>query len=491
VTKAGNEETQRVLLLAGLLVVFRGVMSDALPLSFDEAYYWRWSQHLAAGYLDHPPLIAYVIRAGTAIFGDTEFGVRFVPLLLSAAASWALWRAATILLGDSYSGAVAALIYNLTLMVGVEALVATPDAPSMAAAAFFLWALAKVAVTSDGRWWLAAGIAGGFALLSKYTGLFLGAGAVLWLALVPNERFWLRSFWPYAGAAIALLMFAPVVIWNAEHGWISFERQFGRAGTGALTLRFLGEFLAGQIALATPFVFALGVAGAAQISAKRKVRNSNLGLCAALMAPAILYFLWHSLHDRVQGNWPSFLYPMFAICAVAAMRWELPGWKGGLVKVARAGALPTAFVFTIVAYAQALVPILPIDGTRDPIARLLAVGYAPLAYRIEEERLRLGAPVVLTTSYAQTGWLSFYIPSNAWIYQINERERWLAEPPPPPEIFDGQMLYVTETRRDMADMLSERFAVVERLETLERRRGDALIEEYALYRVSQPLAALP
>ena len=78
---------------------------------------------------------------------------------------------------------------------------------------------------------------------------------------MPKERPWFVSFWPYLAAAIALLMFAPVVMWNAEHDWISFAKQFGRVGEGGLTLRFLGEFLAAQLVLATPLIAILGTAG--------------------------------------------------------------------------------------------------------------------------------------------------------------------------------------------------------------------------------------
>ncbi len=75
-------------------------MAAVLPLSFDEAYYWLWSKHLALSYYDHPPVIAYAIRAGTLLFGDTAFGVRIVPLLFSAGASWAVWRGGAILFGS-------------------------------------------------------------------------------------------------------------------------------------------------------------------------------------------------------------------------------------------------------------------------------------------------------------------------------------------------------------------------------------------------------
>ena len=65
-----------------ILLLLRLVVAGMLPLSADEAYYWLWSRHLAAGYYDHPPAIAFLIRAGTALFGDTAFGVRLFAVLL-------------------------------------------------------------------------------------------------------------------------------------------------------------------------------------------------------------------------------------------------------------------------------------------------------------------------------------------------------------------------------------------------------------------------
>ena len=181
-------------------------------------------------------------------------------------ATVAVWRAGAILLESEHAGALSALVFNAMPMIGVEMLVATPDAPQIAAAAVLFYVLAKLVQTGNGQWWIAAGVVSGFALLSKYTGFFLGLGMLFWLLVVPSQRRWLLSFWPYLGGAIALLMFAPVVLWNADHDWISFRLQFGRVGSGGFTLRYLGEFLAGQIGLASPFIAILGVAGLVSIA---------------------------------------------------------------------------------------------------------------------------------------------------------------------------------------------------------------------------------
>src|SRR5438034_11670797 len=98
-----NPNEARVALHTGLailaLVALRLVAAAFTPITFDEAYYWMWSKHLAGGYYDHPPMVAVVIRLGTLIAGDTEFGVRLVSILLALPMSWAVYRTAAILFG--------------------------------------------------------------------------------------------------------------------------------------------------------------------------------------------------------------------------------------------------------------------------------------------------------------------------------------------------------------------------------------------------------
>jgi 4-amino-4-deoxy-L-arabinose transferase-like glycosyltransferase len=462
------------------LILLRGIVAAVTPLSFDEAYYWTWSKHLAAGYYDHPPAIAYVIRAGTLIFGDTSVGVRFVPWLLSMAASWAVWRAGALLLDGQYGAGLVVLFFNLMPMVGVEGLVATPDAPEIAAAAFLLYGLAEVAATEKGVWWMATGIAAGFALLSKYTGFFLGLGILVWLACVPKERRWFLSLWPYAGGVIALLMFVPVVLWNAQHNWVSFALQFGRVESSGLTLRFLGEFLAGQVGLATPFIAILAFAGIAMALRSRGQGQQALMLAAAMIVPASLYFVWHSLHDRVQGNWPSFLYPALAIAAAAAcvrMQGLQPAF---LLRASRYLAIPFAAVMIMAVYAQALFDIVPI---REPVSRLLAFNMAPVVRQLEDLRVQQHATAIATTSYALSAWFSFYMRDSAPVIQLNERFRYLDQPPISPSLLAGPLLYVTEIRNEQSALLAQHFQTIAPVARIDRTRGGAVIDRYAVYRL--------
>src|SRR3978361_374105 len=86
-------------LTALALVALRLVAAAWTPLTFDEAYYWMWSKHLAGGYYDHPPAVAFGTRAGAMIAGDTELGVRLLSILLALPMSFAVYRAGAILFG--------------------------------------------------------------------------------------------------------------------------------------------------------------------------------------------------------------------------------------------------------------------------------------------------------------------------------------------------------------------------------------------------------
>src|SRR3954462_2946733 len=115
------------------LVALRLVAAAFPPITFDEAYYWMWSKALAGGYYDHPPMVALVIRLGTMIAGDTEFGVRVASILLALPMSFAGYRSAQILFGGARVAATAAILLNVTLMAAVGTLIVTPDAPLLVA----------------------------------------------------------------------------------------------------------------------------------------------------------------------------------------------------------------------------------------------------------------------------------------------------------------------------------------------------------------------
>lgn len=463
-------------------------LAAVLPLSFDEAYYWLWSKHLAAGYLEHPAAIAFAIRAGTLLFGDTEFGVRFVPLLASVGASWAVWRSAAIFLGDSSAGVLASLLFNATLMVAAEGLGATPDSLLLAAAAMLLWSIAELERTQDGRWWFAAGAAAGLALAAKYTAVFLCASVAGWLLVCASFRQtrrstqWLRTIWPYAGAMVALAMFLPTLYWNGMHGFVSFRFQASRIAVDHPGVRYLLEFVGAQAALASPGIVALAAIGSYRVIRFRDGEPSLDLLCLVLWLP-LVFFALHSLHDRVQGNWPCFVYPALAMLAARTFR-EIRR-RGAPSRTARligASALPIAGVILAVAYLQAFFGVLPM-GRSDPIARMIGVGFRPVAAEIAAHAAKIHARAIVTTNYPTTAWLRFYESSPLPVIQISDDDRFLSSPRATGTSFDGNLLYVTQNAKRELSTVRAHFSTAVFSSIVVRSRNGHPIDSFAIYAV--------
>ena len=208
----------------------------AVPLFPDEYYYWTWSRHLATGYFDHPPAVAWLIRMGTAIFGATPIGVRAPSLVCGLLAVVAVGRITALFAGPA-AGRRAMLFFSVTPIITGIFVLATPDAPLLAASAWSLYAVlralhASVAPRRALAWWAAAGILLGLAGLSKYTAVLVPAGLAVTVVLHRPLRRVLLTPGPYLAAVLALMVVSPVVAWNAAHAWASFRFQLSH-GLGA------------------------------------------------------------------------------------------------------------------------------------------------------------------------------------------------------------------------------------------------------------------
>ncbi|HEY3149603.1 MAG TPA: glycosyltransferase family 39 protein, partial [Dongiaceae bacterium] len=457
-----NPNEARVALNTGLailgLVALRLIAAAFTPITFDEAYYWMWSKHLAGGYYDHPPMVAVVIRLGTLIAGDTEFGVRLVSILLALPMSWAIYQAGAILFGSRRVAASSAILLNITLMAAVGTMIVTPDASLLVASSLLLFALAKVLHTGQGVWWLAVGAAAGCALLSKYTALFFGPAILIWLLAVPKLRHWLISPWLYLGGLVALVLFAPVILWNADHGWVSFIKQMGRARIEDFHPVFIAELIPTQIAFATPLVWMLGAMGLYALFRRRAGALPARVLVNAMFWVIVAYFVWHSLHARVEANWFAPVYPAFVIAAaVAAHLVEWEPRRQRLVDFCRRWAAPGGVLMFVLLIVQADTGVLS-GYRRDATVRSVGIGWRETADEIEAVRVRVGATCVLAADYGTTAWLAFYLPKGTCVAQHSQRIRWVNMPEPDAEQLAGKLLYVYEPWLGDAPYLNDRFA---------------------------------
>jgi 4-amino-4-deoxy-L-arabinose transferase-like glycosyltransferase len=467
-----------LLALAGLTLL-RFAIAGSIELSPDEAYYWVWSKTLQGGYYDHPPMVALWIRAGTLLFGDTALGVRLLGPLSVALGSVMVYRMGADLAPNRGAGLFAAAALNATLFIGAGAAVMTPETPLVFFWTATLFCLVRLIVTGNGRWWLWVGLAIGAAMASKYTTIFLVVGILLWMLVVPDGRRWFGRPEPWIGAALSLAIFAPVVLWNLEHGWAGFLKQGGRVGAGdsGLQLRFLGELLGGQIGLATPILFLLFVVGVAVSLRSVRRRESGIVLLVASIAPSVVYFLVHALHDRVQANWPAAIYPAAALCMATSLgeRWER--WK--------APAIMLGFALTALVYVQALTGALPLPRRADPTLQRLA-GWGDFAAQVEAERQRTNTHSVIAEEYGLAGLLAFYLPRATPVYAVGERWRLFDLPQDAPE---GAGLYVRTLRRGDTPP-THAFAEAKPSDEVTRQRRGTAAETYNVMIVLRPVAGL-
>jgi 4-amino-4-deoxy-L-arabinose transferase-like glycosyltransferase len=420
-----------------VITLVRLVVAATTSLAPDETYYWVWSHALAQGYVDHPPMVAFWIKAGTALAGQTALGVRLLGPLAAVLASWMLFDTARLLFPATTAGIAAVTLLNASLFLGVGTIVMTPDSPLLFFWTATFWAMARVATGGRGVWWLAAGVFGGLALDSKYTALFLWIGVGLWVLLVPAVRFWLRRWQPWAACAIGLLLFAPVLAWNAAHDWAGFARQGGRVGDWrpARAAGFLAELIGSQIGLATPLVWAVCLTGlVVAVRIAWRHRDPGWSLLVALSLPPVLVFLQHALGDRVQGNWPAIIYPALAVAA------------GGLLVPTRwwIGAAGLGFAITALVYLQAATGMIPLPPRLDPIAIQL-VGWGDVARQVEASREKAAAAYVAADGYGLASELAWWMPAGTIV--VSSGQRWRLTTLPTTSLAGQAGLLIRDARR--------------------------------------------
>ena len=228
----------------------RWVYLGSVELLPEEAYYWNYSRHLDIGYLDHPPMVAWLISLGTAVFGQTEFGVRIGALCCAGIASVFTYRL-TRNLFDEASALAAVVLAQVLPFFFLVGLLMTPDAPLTAAWAASLYYLERALVAGrSGAWWR-AGLALGMGAISKYSIGLLVPACFAFMLWDGQSRRWWRQWQPYAAALLGLAVFSPVILWNAQHDWVSFAFQTSRR-LGDAPRFALHKLLGSVLVLITP-----------------------------------------------------------------------------------------------------------------------------------------------------------------------------------------------------------------------------------------------
>ncbi|MGH7618916.1 MAG: glycosyltransferase family 39 protein, partial [Gemmatimonadaceae bacterium] len=351
-------------------------------------------------------------------------------------------------------------------------------------------------------WWVAAGVALGIAFSSKYTSIFVPVGVVVAVLVHPTLRARLAEPGPYVACAVATIVFSPVLVWNARHGWMSFVYQVrhGLAAPQGSALvaawKHEGDFFGGQAALASPVLFVmLGIAAARAL--RRDARPERF-LLAVVALVSFGFFVYSAVRQRVEPNWPSPAY-IPAVALLAATEWS------GTSKKWLTGGIVFAAAMSAVIYVQGVAPILPIPAPKDPIAR--AFGWDELARHVAG----IGSIVAAETEHAtwpagdryqEASELAFHMPTHPPAFATN-----LAGRPNQYDLWprfssvvkpgDNLVLAVDDGDEPHAavKILAPYFAEVRKADLVTMRRGTGVVGTRRLWVLigwsGQPLPAAP
>lgn len=449
-------------------------------LAEDEAHYWEWSRHPAWSYYSKGPGVAWVIAASTRLLGTSEFSVRLPAAIFGAVTALALAGLARHAFNDRRAAFVAACLFMLTPFALTSGILMTIDSPYMACWALAAWAGWSALVRGHAAAWAALGAAIGAGFLFKYTIVLLVPGLAAFALAARHRLPRADPTWIAAGAGIAMLGLAPVLVWNAQHDWATVRHLLGHLGirggdmpigpgdgTGWSPLWLLSligsQFgLLGLPSLLILFAVWESVRRAAAPQAHESAAQQpspatptsqskrwrfQMGdlylLCLA--APILLFYAGVSLIAEPEGNWPAAGHlSLLALASLSTLRgldeyrlrlkaWRddpARPWKGifrASPQMPRQMVWRAAVIFGIVfgfgLLRLDLLARLPWVGPLIPIGRLTSA--RPVAAETQRVMVRLRDagenPFVVAQHYGRASQLAFYLPGRPTVYCSSSR----------------------------------------------------------------------
>ena len=482
-----------------------GVAAAGLDFDHSEAHYIASARVLDLSYFDPPPLAFWITWATRTLTGsDSLLAVRAPFIAMFVGTTWMMYRLGAELF-DERAGALAALILNLSPLFTISfSAWAQPDGPLtffVLAAILLVVRLERATATAHRLLlWLGIGACLGLALLSKYPAVLIAAGLLLFAITSAPHRRWFVEPGPYLGAVLALVLFSPVLVWNARHGWISLGFQGGRAFEyEGISLRSLLDSIGGQAVLIGPWIWVpclqAGVQGLA-----RGPRDWRTWFLATVGATPVVLFtavaLWVSAGGHYHWQAPGYLLLMPLAGHFIAQKLErfdalARHWLLG-------STVATVLILTVIVGEAAtgwfwtLMP--PSFTTDNPDPTLKGTRWKGLVADFDARGLT-GKPrlFVATMARTTTGKVDFELGSRVPVICLCADARSLAFTRDPEAYLSWNAVIVIED--GYVPLLQERlgayFDKIEPLDVVEIRRGDQIAVRLHLYSASNYRKAYP
>jgi 4-amino-4-deoxy-L-arabinose transferase-like glycosyltransferase len=373
-------------------------------LFFDEAQYWFWSRELAFGYYSKPPLIAWIIRGATEICGMGEACIRAPSPIIHAATALVVYGVGRALY-DARIGFWSGLVYATLPGVSFSAGLISTDVPLLFCVALALYALIRMQASASWGWALLLGLAIGLGLNAKYAMSYFLLCLAVYAWASPSGRRLLSDPRLYAALAIAALLIAPNLVWNAQNSFATFGHTADNASwRGALLYPDSAlEFLAGQFGVFGPILFASligfclrwrrGPAPTGNGEAERLLLSFCLPVLALMVVQALL--------SRSLANWAAFAYVAATVLVTATLLRE--GWT----RLFRASLALHLSVILLLAAGGMLAGRIAFPGGIDPYARVL--GWREMAEAAGAKAEAEGYRAIATDKRAMSAELLYYL----------------------------------------------------------------------------------
>jgi undecaprenyl-diphosphatase len=463
-----------------------------LDLTPDEAHYWEWSRRLDWSYYSKGPMVAYLIAAGTWLAGHTELGVRLPAVCLAFLIAVLAFVTAARLLGSERQALWVVVLFLSAPLYAAGSILMTTDPPFLLAWGLALLALHGALLRERPAGWYGAGIALGLGLLTKFTMLLLLPCLALYLLATRSLRRTMGRPEPWIGLGLAGLLAAPVIVWNARHGWVSLRHVAGQTGLGgdsALAPGLALEFVGSQAGVISPLLLAAVVAGlwrAGRLGLRQADRPQLFLFCFS--APVLGLFLLWSLHAKVQANWPAAGY-YAGLMAAASLGAGVLARRRTLGLAGAAAVLLPALAITLVAHFPALPGRLgfPLPKRLDIAARFQ--GWRDLGAEVTRQLAASpGAvpPFLVSDRYQIASELAFYVDGHPRVFNANFGRRdnqydvWGGLDDP--ALRGREALFVTYGDGRTPPELAVAFARAERLEILRLYRRGHLAQTFQIFR---------
>ena len=304
--------------LLAISAVVRGILAAWMEFGNDEVYYWTYALYPDWSHFDHPPMVGWVIQLFSLnLLFDSEFFIRLASVVFMTADTYIIFRIGKEI-KDARTGLYAALLYTASIYAFViTGVFIMPDTPLM-----LFWLLAVwMAVKSEKKQnLLFFGLFAGLAMLSKYSGVFLWVGMLLYILIFNRKQ--LKNPYLYLALLISAVCCIPILYWNIGNDFISFRFHGERVGLfGKPNFSTFGTEIAGEFFYNNPINFVLAIiAVIAAFKKKLQLEKSAQRLILCIALPLILVFLFFSLTRPTLPHWNAPAYVLLILLAAIGLR---------------------------------------------------------------------------------------------------------------------------------------------------------------------------